>query len=120
MLAYELVSGNTPFFVVESEKNRIAAEKGYIHMTDSKINFDMIRAFSSLEIPSGMTDRDHCKFYDFCSCLLRREPSDRMGANEALRHPFLLSVSHNQSTSHRSRIFESVKEAIEETGMLLG
>lgn len=105
VLAYELVNGNTPFFVEKSEKERIAAERGYV--TDHQVHFDRIRAFSSLEVPFGITDRDHCNFYDFCSSLLQREPSDRMGAKDALNHPFLLSISHNQSTPHRSRDFWS-------------
>jgi serine/threonine protein kinase len=42
VLTYELVHGNTPFFVEKSEKDRIAAEKGYA--ADYQVNFDRIRA----------------------------------------------------------------------------
>jgi serine/threonine protein kinase len=105
VLTYELVHGNTPFFVEKSEKDRIAAEKGYV--ADYQVNFDRIRAFSALEVPFGVTDREHCDFYDFCSSLLQRVPSDRMGAKDALNHPFLRSISHNQSTPHRRRNFRS-------------
>ena len=101
VFAYELVMGQSPFYLSHREKKRIADAKGY-EKTYYAI-FDAIETFDSLDRP---TDCDET-FYDFCSALMQRDPRRRMSAADALEHSWLRKRSESSrrghGTSHRER-----------------
>lgn len=93
VLAYELVIGQSPFYVEECEKKRIAKKKGYEETY--QVILDGIREFSSLERPEECKDDT---FFDFCRGLVQLEARRRMSATEALEHAWL-ACCEDTSTS---------------------
>lgn len=105
VVAYELVVGQTPFYLQKSEKERRAHECQYQH--DYYVTFDLVCQFEGLdpyELPAwvGRNDDDPAvlhQWWDFCHLLLQVQPERRGTCRSAQQHSWLSSSSSSWGTT---------------------